>query len=54
MDVNKHEAVTVELKALDGKSGRWAKKAGRYVLHLIFLYFSFVFSCSFTNYIHLL
>ena len=32
MDVNKHEADTVELKAGDGKSGRQAKKAGWYVL----------------------
>ena len=50
MDVNEHEADTVELKAGDGKSGRRAKKAGQYVLPLIFLSFSFIFSCSFTNY----
>ena len=50
MDVNKHKADTVELKAGDGKSGRWAKKAGQYVLPLIFLSFSFFFSCSFTIY----
>ena len=41
---------TLELKAGDGKSGRRAKKAGQYVLPLIFLSFSFIFSCSFTNY----
>ena len=39
MDVNEHEADTVELKDRDGKSGRRAKKAGRYVLPLIFLSF---------------